>query len=380
MRVLVLGGTGAMGVSLVEILATRGDDVYVTSRKERHSSNEKVHYLHGNAREKSFILEILQKESRYDTIVDFMSYQTNDFAERRDIFLSATKQYVFLSSSRVYAESTVPIKETSPRLLDVCDDKKYLATDEYALAKARAEDMLYQAETKNWTIVRPSLTYNTHRLQLVAFEKEEWLYRALHGRTIVLYKSIIEHLTPLTYGYDVAAAMAELIGNEKALGETVHIATEKSISWNDVLDIYLDVIEQVIGRRPNVKYLNPNDEQKLIDIMGNEYQVKYCRRYDRIFDSGKINSLCKNEVRYTPPEEGLKKCLIKFLSQEQEFRSIPWAVEAVMDQLTGERTNLSEITSLKSKAIYLIFRTLPINLLLMLLRIFRTARRIKTHL
>lgn len=34
MRVLVLGGTGAMGESLAKMLGERGDEVYVTSRSE----------------------------------------------------------------------------------------------------------------------------------------------------------------------------------------------------------------------------------------------------------------------------------------------------------------------------------------------------------
>lgn len=47
------------------------------------------------------------------------------------------------------------------------------------MAKARQEDILYQSGFSNYTIVRPSVTYNTYRLQLGALEKENWLYRAL---------------------------------------------------------------------------------------------------------------------------------------------------------------------------------------------------------
>ena len=39
-KVLILGGTGAMGMSLVPILQAKGDEVFVTSRKYRESGDE----------------------------------------------------------------------------------------------------------------------------------------------------------------------------------------------------------------------------------------------------------------------------------------------------------------------------------------------------
>lgn len=50
-----------------------------------------------------------------------------------------------MSSSRVYADSQTPITENSPRLLDVYKEEEYLKTDEYALSKARQEDILHRS-------------------------------------------------------------------------------------------------------------------------------------------------------------------------------------------------------------------------------------------
>lgn len=47
-----------------------------------------------------------------------------------------------MSSARVYAENNALISEDSPRLLDVSTDAVYLRTNEYALAKAREENIL----------------------------------------------------------------------------------------------------------------------------------------------------------------------------------------------------------------------------------------------
>ena len=167
----------------------------------------------GNAHSIPFISEVCSEE--WDAIVDFMSYKTDEFKERHSILQNATKQYIYISSSRVYADNEHPIKETSPRLLDVCSDKLYLTTDEYALTKARQENVLFSSDKNNYTIIRPYITYGTYRYQLIVMEKEEWLYRALHGRTILFPYEIYERHTTITYGYDVAYAIYKIMGNPK---------------------------------------------------------------------------------------------------------------------------------------------------------------------
>ena len=187
MNILILGGTGSIGAALVNILKTTSWNIAVTSRKAKDRVGN-VTYIEGNAHEKMFLTECLHEE-KWDAIVDFMAYTTKEFSERYELFLKNTNQYFFLSSSRVYAESDSPITENSARLLDVCGDEEYLKTDEYALAKARQENLLFASESKNWTIIRPYKTYNDYRIQLGMFEKEDWLYRVLMGKTLAFSTS-----------------------------------------------------------------------------------------------------------------------------------------------------------------------------------------------
>lgn len=236
MKILVLGGTGAMGVDLVRTLAERGNDVTVTSRSSHQSDFKNVNYVCGNAHDIPFLKTLLSE--KYDAVVDFMSYRTEAFEARRDLFLNSTAQLVFLSSSRVYADSKAPITENSPLLLDTTTDEAYLQTGEYALAKARQEKLLRESGKTNWTIVRPYITYSSQRLQLGVFEKELWLYRALRGQTVVFPKDIAGHTTTLTWGKDVACGIAALLGNSEALGKSFHITTSTSIRWDEVLGLY----------------------------------------------------------------------------------------------------------------------------------------------
>ena len=353
MKILVLGGTGAMGIPLVQMLKKSGHEVYVTSRRSI-ASDGNLHYIQGNAKDNDFLTALLQQD--YDAIVDFMIYSSKELESRLSSLLSHTKQYVFFSSCRVYAASDAPITEASPRLLDVCKDLTYLQTDEYALAKARQENLIMANGKNNWTIIRPYITYNDQRLQLGVFEKENWLYRAIHGRTIVFPKDIAEKKTTLTYGPDVAAIVAALIGNTKAFGQVFHIVNPEATTWEYILQLYLDKIEQKTGRRPKVNLIESSLElQKLC----NPWQIRYDRLFDRIFDSSKVSLICPG-YHYMSMKEGLGKCMENFLDHPV-WLGINWNFEAWADGQSKEFATLNEMEGIRCKAGYIRRRLMSRN-------------------
>ncbi|MGK6352532.1 NAD-dependent epimerase/dehydratase family protein [Parapedobacter sp. DT-150] len=348
MKVLVLGGTGAMGIHLVHLFSEEGVEAVVTSRTDRRSEG-KIRYVKGNAHDIVFLQTIL--EEKWDVIVDFMVYTTPGFKERVNILLDATSQYVFLSSARVYAGSDQPVTESSPRLLDVSDDQEFLSTDEYSLTKAKQEDILRNSGRENWTIIRPYITYSENRLQLGVLEKEEWLYRALHGRTIVFSSDINSKMTTLTYGLDVAKGIMAVTGKKQALGETFHITTKNSNTWGDILAIYLKVLEKHLGYRPKVLLQNLDD---FLTCKPAKYQIQYDRLFNRKFDNQSIDQYV-NTGTFTETQFGLKACLGEFL-KSIDFKGINWKTEALKDRATKEFTPLNEIPGIKQKAYYLIYR------------------------
>lgn len=351
MKVLVLGGTGAMGIHLVRLLADSGIQTIVTSRQSKKAERN-ISYLQGNAHDIEFLRTILN--TCWDVIVDFMVYATVEFQERINLLLGATSQYVFISSSRVYADSKSLISESSPRLLDISTDEDFLSTDEYSLAKARQEDILKKTGMKNWTIIRPYITYSEDRLQLGILEKEEWLFRALHGRTIVFSTDICSKFTTMTYGYDVARGIVSVVGRKETLGEIFHVTSQEFCLWENVLAVYLDVLERYLGRRPNVLlvdldcFLKNRSEKK--------YQVFYDRLYDRRFDNSKVTQFVNIDT-FMRVNLGLVSCLNVFL-EKQSFKAISGKAEALKDRITNERTPLSEIPHLRQKLAYLFYRYL----------------------
>jgi len=334
-----------MGKHLARQLSADDNEIYLTSRVKRDDVGN-IKYIHGNAKDNSFLSSLL--DDNFDAIVDFMVYSTKEFEARFSNFLNHTSQYLFLSSSRVYADSPTPICEDSPRLLDTLDDKDFLATDEYALCKARCEDLLFSSKKSNWTIIRPYITYAENRLQLGVLEKEYWLFRAINGKKILFSDDIAGKITTMTYGADVAKAMKALIGNPKALHEAFHITNDYHCSWNEILNIYLDVLEKKLNKRPEVFYTKQST-----NLIRGKYQVIYDRYYNRVFNNSKIKTIIDTS-NFILPEEGLKKCLESFLANPQFPNFRGGAAEARADIITGDKLNFFNIPGMKQKIKYFI--------------------------
>lgn len=300
MNILLIGGTGAIGTPLIDILYERGDNVYITTRKYRKSSNRKTFIQCDGHNDKE--IESLMQLCAWDVVIDFLVYSSLSFSSHVELIIHKTKQYIFISSARVFEESLLPLNEDSPRLLDVCKDKEYLSTDEYALRKARCEDIL--KKYNNYTIVRPSITFNEHRLQLGVYEIDNWLSRILYGMPIVLSRDIMSKTTTMTYSNDVAKAIAGLSGNDKALRESFNITTSESLSWGDVVDVYLETLKE----RKITSQIIYNEHTLNLKIPSLKYQVLYARLFNRSFDNRKICSLLP-DLKFSDVKTELKRCL-----------------------------------------------------------------------
>lgn len=322
-RVLLLGGTGAMGVYLVPELLKLGYEVYVTSRSSRTSDNGSLKFIRGDAKSDDFVAELLKKD-KYDAVIDFMVYHTEEFERRVDLLLNNTEHYIFLSSYRVYAGSELPIKEDSPRLLDTVDDPVYIRTDEYGLAKARQEDVLSSKGKTHWTVVRPAITYSRDRFQLGTMEANEFLHRTLTGKEVIFPSEMIDKKTTMTWAGDVARMIAKIVLNKSTFGESYTAATSESLTWREVIDTYRKTVDL------KIKLVPLGDYERII---GRHYQIKYDRMYDRVIDNKKILSITKiKQTQLKSLEDGLGMELAGFI-KDPVFQKIDQDKDRRMDQL-----------------------------------------------
>ena len=329
-KILMLGGTGAMGIYMVPEMLKLGYQVYITSRKE-HKSTEDVIYITGNAKEKAFVDALLNQG--FDAIVDFMIYNTKEFEARYRNFLDSTPHYVFLSSYRVYGDNHgKPITEDSPRLLDSVQDSEYLLTDEYGLTKARQENLLRASGKNNWTIVRPAITYSKERFQLGTMEASDFVKRALAGKAVIFPKQMLNKRATLSWAGDVAKMIARMVGNEGAMGQAFTVSTAEHHTWKEVMDIYKDLL----GMKVQIVDLSVYQR-----IMGGAYQIKYDRMLDRIVDNSKVLKVVHmQQEELMPLKEGLRMELDTF-RKNPSYRGYIASRDQKMDQVVAQRSSFS---------------------------------------
>ncbi len=281
-KILVMGATGAMGKYLIPELARMGYHVDALALDEVSCDFSNVTAITGNAKDFPFLDKLLLNS--YDAIVDFMIYPTSQLCYIPYI-AARTEHYIYLSSYRIYDNREHPVTENSPRLLDTSDNVMLRNSDDYCIYKARGENIMHALPRKNWTIIRPAITYSLMRYQLVTLEAPDTVGRSFAGKGVVLPEQARNIQGTMSWGGDVARMIARLIFNEKALGETFTVSTAEHHSWGEIADMYKDICNL------NAVWVDQEDYLKILGFspnFGTRWQLEYDRLFDRIIDNSKI--------------------------------------------------------------------------------------------
>ena len=299
-KVLVLGATGAIATYMIPAILQRGMSVTGVSLDDMTSDNPHLRYLTGDAMDLTFLQGLLAEG--YDAVVDFMVYKTKEqFSRYYPLFLANTAHYIFLSTYRIYAWEH-PLREDSLRLLDAPRPDDFVAELEYSIYKAEEEDLLHASGYRNFTIVRPAITYSKCRFQLTTLEADVVVARMRAGKTVLLPEGAIDREATMSWAGDVGYMLAHILFNERAYGEVYTTATSEHHTWREIAEMY--------GRIGGLTYQTVPDET-YIEIVGgsvaSRQQLKYDRCYDRIVDNAKILDLCGlKQADLMPLEEGLR--------------------------------------------------------------------------
>lgn len=303
-KVLVLGATGAMGQYLVPRLANQGYQVDAVSLDDAQSSLPNLKYIKTNAKDPKVLKELLQ--NKYDGIVDFMIYPTGELVGKLPLLLDNTDHYIYLSSYRIYDNKEHPVKESSPRLLDTADNIVLRNSDDYSIYKARGENILHALPKRNWTIIRPAITYSYLRNQLVTLEAPNTIGRAFAGKAVVLPEQARNVQATMSWAGDVAKMIAGLLFNEKAPGEVFTVATAEHHTWGEIADYYKNIcnLKAVwVDKEDYLKILSPDPYS-----LGARWQLEYDRLFDRIMDNSKVLAVTgMKQSELTTLYDGLKK-------------------------------------------------------------------------
>ena len=329
-KVLILGATGAMGKYLVPLLADAGFQVDAVALEKWPTPHPNITPVVGNALDdRDFRGELLARP--YDAIVDFLIYNTARAAALLPAAARNTGHYVFLSSYRVYADAEHPIRETSPRLIDASPDVLLRNSDDYSIYKARGENIVRSFERRNWTIVRPAITYSLYRYQLVTLEASNTVGRAFAGRAVVLPEQARNVRGTMSWAGDVARMIAGLLFNERAFGETFTVSTSEHHSWGEIAEYYREICGLRAVWADMEDYLRVLRSTRPMTV-GDRWQLVYDRLFDRIVDNSKVLAAT-----------GMKQSELKTLYAGLEYeigrcpRDYPWIANPAMDDFLKAR-------------------------------------------
>ncbi len=279
-RVLLIAGGGTIGSYVTESLLQKNCRVDVICLEAHTSDHEYLTYYRENA-----TLDLLTdflKGTHYDAIVNFLHYETAEaYRPYHELLTAHTTQLVFLSSYRVYADLEHPVTENAPLLTEAgIEDADFFATETYALGKIRCEEYLRQAGVaKNWTIVRPVISFAGKRFDLLMYNNV--LDEAEKGMPVLLPEGA-RHLTAgLEWAGNTGRLIADLLFRPETLGEAYTVSSGQDLTWETVAAYYTELAGIEFQWIPTEEYIAN-------ETPGNRARLLYDRLYSRDVDVSKL--------------------------------------------------------------------------------------------
>jgi nucleoside-diphosphate-sugar epimerase len=326
-KVLFIGGTGNISTSVSKLCVKRGIDLYLLNR-----GNTKV-VIPGTKIIKADITQIKETASvlqnhKWDAVVNWIAFNTDDIQRDHDLFKGKTKQYIFISSASAYQKpvSHPIITESTPL------KNPYWKYSQNKIACEEMLNILYRNEDFPITIVRPSYTYDTViPVAIGGFREYTLIDRMKKGQKIIVHGDGTSLWTN-THADDFAIGFTGLIGHQQAIGHSFHITSDEMLTWDQIYS----AVANAAGVEPNIVHI-PSDflagfnENLRAELLGD-------KSYSVIFDNTKIKMFVPEYNAIIPFSEGIK-------------RTLSWFGEDSSRQIVKNETNqwMDKIISLYEK-------------------------------
>lgn len=297
MKVLFIGGTGNISTSVSKLCVEKGIDLYLLNRGERKVQIDGVKTINADISNVEETKNKL-KDHKWDAVVNWIVFTTDQIDRDVNLFRGKTKQYVFISSASVYQK---------PPLQPVITESTPLQNPfwEYSRNKIACEEKLnelYRTENFPITIVRPSHTYDTI-LPIIGNGNEYTIIdRMRKGKKIIVHGDGTS-LWTLTRSEDFAKGFVGLIGNPKSIGNAFHITSDEILTWNQIHEIIADTI----GVKANIVHISSEaickyDNSMIGTLLGD-------KAHSVIFDNTKIKTYVPEYKAVIPFYQGIRKTL-----------------------------------------------------------------------
>ncbi len=336
MKALFIGGTGTISEAISRQLLEQGHELYLLNRGNRNDGlPEGAHILQADIADEQKVASLIE-ELEFDVVADFIAFVPEQLERDYRLFAGRTKQFIFISSASAYQTplSDYRITEGTP-----------LANPywEYSRNKIACEDYLmkqYREQGFPITIVRPSHTYSDRSLPLgVHGAKGSWQV----ARRMQQNKPIIIHgdgtsLWTLTHSEDFARGFIGLMGNIHAIGESVHITSDESVTWNQIHEVIADAL----GVKLNAVHV----ASSFLDACSSEdYRGSLLgdKANTVVFDNSKLKRLVPGFTATIRVDQGIKRVVEHVLAhpelQQEDAEFDAWC-DRVIEALEQAKASL----------------------------------------
>src|SRR5258708_30713874 len=155
MQLLVLGGTGFVSRTLVELALASGHRVTTFSRGISGIPPPGADWIRGDRRNPSDLGAL--SEHRFDAVFDFCQQSPTQVALAASLLADRVSSYVFFSSMSVYADFRQPGMSESARLRSLPSGADEDGAADYGALKARCEQLVRQLVGSRALVLRPCL-------------------------------------------------------------------------------------------------------------------------------------------------------------------------------------------------------------------------------
>ena len=240
MKVLFIGGTGTISMAITRLLAQQGHELFLLNRGSRADElPENVTVLKADINDEAEINKLIGDMS-FDAVGEFIGFVPSQVERDIRLFRGRTKQYIYISSASAYQKplSDCVITESTPAANPFW---------QYSRDKIACEELLMKEYRENGfpvTIVRPSHTYDERSVPLgVHGHNGSWqvLKRIIEGKKVIIHGDGTS-LWTITHNSDFAKGYAGLVGNIHAIGQTYHITSDETVTWNQIYSIIADAL------------------------------------------------------------------------------------------------------------------------------------------
>jgi nucleoside-diphosphate-sugar epimerase len=216
MRVLIMGGTRFIGVYLSQVLVEQGHEVVLFNRGNRPAPVAGIRQIQGDRSDPQQLKSALAHES-FDAIFDNNGRELSDTQPLVEIFNGRVQHFVYVSSAGVYLKS------------DQMPHREGDAVDPKSRHKGKHETESYLATSGiPWTSIRPTYIYGPQNYN----DLEAWFFdRILRDRPLPIPGNGL-HLTQFGHVWDLAAAMAAVLGNQSAIAQIYNISGDRAVSFD----------------------------------------------------------------------------------------------------------------------------------------------------